>query len=422
MICWITPWLGTGPFGVDKLSDDVYRVDIRALVDKAGNSTESLVACVRTSLSAINRGERVVICCDHGISRSNAIAAAVLSQHERITFSESVRRVLSATGNAEIRLDVLETVRHTFFCEDSPPVNSKVTPWLVTGGHGYLGTALANSAPRGTKLLRPTHSELDLVSQGVAIDLFVREHRVSKIVHFATPHVSNTNSSLGASITMLRNVLDACVSNDIPLVVPSRWEVFGGYKGQQILAKEDTPLAPLGVLGDAKYLSEKLIEQFVRRSNVRVTILRSGLVYGGESAPNFLRSFIRRANAHEEIITHTYENGPPKLDMISLEDWVAACWSLIGGEGQTGVYHCGSGDLTSTREIAEIVVQTMGSASKIKLMPLNESIANVALDSEKLKRDFRWMPKTSIFDGIREFVRRSAEELAFRGINQNESR
>ena len=82
---------------------------------------------------------------------------------------------------------------------------------------------------------------------------------------------------------MLRNVLDACANNDVPVFLPSRWEIFSGYKGWQILADESTPLRPSGPLGDAKFLAEQLVEQFVRRSGIRATVIRSGLVYGGTS-------------------------------------------------------------------------------------------------------------------------------------------
>jgi len=412
MITWITPWLGTGPFGVDMVPKGVHCVDIRALVDKGGNRAESLSGYIHASLEALSKGNRVLICCDHGISRSNAIAAAVLSQYEKISFSEAVRRVLLATGNAEIRLEVLEAVRDVFCRENSPPAKSKRQRWLLTGGHGYLGAALAKCVSPQVDLLRPTHSELDLASEGVALDLFVHEHNVTKILHFAAPHVGNINSSLASSITMLRNVLDTCVSNNIPLFFPSRWEVFSGYKGQQLAANEMTPLMPAGVLGDTKFLSEKLIEQYVHRSGLQAIVFRSGLVYGGRSAPTFLKGFVRRAIDRETIITHVYRNGPPKLDLVSLEDWVIACWRLLNSGSATGVYHCGSGKLISTREVADIVMQTIGRAGKTEQMEIDDSVANIELDSKKLKCDLDWMPKSNVIDGLREYVRRSVEELS----------
>ncbi len=416
MICWITPYLGTGAFGVDKLPDGAHCVDIRALVDKAGNRGDSLLRYIRASLDLISAGGRVVICCDHGISRSNAVAAGVLSWHEGIPFSEAVRRVLSATGNAEIHLDVLSAVGETVSRPTESPVIQDHQRWLLTGGYGYLGTALADSAPRGVELLRPTHSELDLVKTGVAIYSFIREHRVSRVLHLAAPHVGNTNSSFGTALVMLRNVLDACASCSVHLFFPSRWEVFAGHKGQQFSATETTALKPAGVVGDAKYLSESLVDLYVQRSGLHATVLRSGLVCGGGSAPNFLKGFIRRAVAGEVIITHTYKNGAPQLDLLDLDDWISACWKLLCREEAYGVFHCGSGELISTREIADIVVGVVRSASNIRQSAIVDSVANIALDSTKLKCETGWMPRIEIASSIRGFVDASLKEPLLLGV------
>ena len=403
-ISWITPRLGTGPFGVDDLPTGSVCIDIRALVDRGGNSPAVLVEHVLKALSALDQGHSVLICCDHGISRSNALAAAVLSQYEKIPVSEAVHRVLIATHNAEIRLEVLDSIRVAFEDVRVSPVRLERQRWLLTGGHGYLGSALSASAPKNIDLICPSRVELDLYEGGPAIDLLVRENQVSRILHFAAPHVGNVNSSFGGALVALRNVLDACVSNNLPLVLPSRWEVFSGYKGMDTVADETTPLKPFGVFGDTKFLSEKLVETFVERAGIRALILRSALVYGGASAPNFMRSFIKRALAGESISTHTYSNGEPKLDILHLDDWVSGCWALLQSD-LDGIYHCGSGSLVSTSEVAKLIMDSVDGVGDISRIEILDDVANVALDSHKLEKAAGWTPRIDPCSGIPAFVK-----------------
>lgn len=379
-------------------------IDIRPLVDREGNSSAILAEFIRKALAGLAAGYQVVICCDHGISRSNALAAAILSQFEKIPISEAVRRVLSATGNAEIRLEVLNSIRATLEEDKLPPGKLGRQRWLLTGGSGYLGWALANNAPENIDLLCPSHTELDLSEGAPAIDLFVRDNQVSRIVHFAAPHVGNTNSSFGKALVALRNVLDTCVSNNLPLVLPSRWEVFSGYRGTEIRADELTPLRPSGVMGDTKFHSEKLVEAYIERSRLRALIVRSGLVYGGRSAPNFMRTFLKRALAGEDLYTHKYANGLPKLDLLHVDDWVSGCWSLMQSD-LDGIYHCGTGNPVSTREVATVIMDSVAGTGSLKQLEIQDSFANVALNSNKIKKAVGWTAKITPRIGIPDFVK-----------------
>ena len=139
MINWITEQIGTCPYGRYQLPKNTECIDIRALVDRGGNTNELLNKYINQSLNLLENGKQIVISCDHGVSRSNSLAVAVLSHWENIDFRTAVRRVLVATDNAEIRLDMLEDVRRTL---EGNTLNDGSERWLITGGQGYLGTLL----------------------------------------------------------------------------------------------------------------------------------------------------------------------------------------------------------------------------------------------------------------------------------------
>jgi UDP-glucuronate decarboxylase len=408
MVNWITDNLATAPHSSAGDVPDALLVDVRAMVDRGGNRAEQLRGYVQAAVEGLGSGRRVLICCDHGISRSNAVAAAVLSRHEGVGFDEAVQRVLSATGAAEIRLDVLEAVRAAVQAVSVRTGNDSRT-WLITGGSGYLGAALAAACPAGVELVAPSRGELDLLAGAAAIDLWVKRHGVSRILHFASPRVSNTNTAFGQSVTMLRNVLDACATNGIPVFLPCRWEVYAGYRGSRIQADEWTALRPGGVLGETKFLGEILVRQFRQREGVQFTLLRSGLVYGGRSAPNFLRSLVKKASAGQSLVTHRYENGPPLLDMISLDDWLSAAWALLVA-GEPGVFHCGAG-LISTSDVARIVADTFGAGAEPVQVDISGQAAAVELNSEKLGRILGWRAEVDPHAGISAYVKKAAVGL-----------
>jgi UDP-glucuronate decarboxylase len=396
---WITPSLGTGPFALAGQTGDAVVVDVRFLLDRAGNKPEVVGRVIDDALQWLRSGRRVLICCDHGISRSNAVAAGVLSRWEGVPFATALRRVLDATGGAELRVDVLDTVRRALGATDAAPRPGR---WLATGGHGALGRALAARVPAAAELVRPARAELDLRQGTAPLDLLVREERIAGIVHLAAPAIGNVNSSVGDALVMLRNVMDVAAVHQLPVLLPSRWEVFAGYEGE-LRADEGTPPRPAGVMGDAKFLAETLIEQYGRRG-VPVMVLRSGLVFGDSAAPPFLKSFLARARAGAEIVTHRLENGAPRLDLLGAEDWAAAAWSLMAA-GRTGTFHGGGGALLGTDEIARMVVAAVESASPVRTVDVEGRAASVLLESGRLRSVTGWSPTRGPHEGLAAWAR-----------------
>lgn len=86
MIRWITPFLGTAPAGSTDIEPDTGIVDVRDLVDKSGNDPRSVRAKIEQGVALLDEGRRVVVCCDYGVSRSNSIAAGILSRHADLPF------------------------------------------------------------------------------------------------------------------------------------------------------------------------------------------------------------------------------------------------------------------------------------------------------------------------------------------------
>lgn len=403
MIRWISPRLGTAPFEEGVGTTGVALVDVRNLVDRAGNDAATIRGHVDAALSALRRGERVLVCCDHGISRSNAVATAVLAAEQGTGFDAALATVLATVPPPEIRVEVLAEVRAA--CGEPPAASgTSANRVLLTGGHGRLGRLLRRTRPSGIELWAPTRDELDLLGGPAQVGAYLRRHGIGRVLHFAQPHATNLGRSLGDALAMLRNVLDAAVAQSCTLLFPSNWLVFAGHDAHELLAAESTPVRPATCLGDTKVLCELLIAQFVQRHGLESAVLRSGPVIGAGIAPAFVRNLRQQALAGTDLDTHHYDNGRPALDFVAADDYAAAVWGLVEAGG-LGTFHAGGGTLTSTRRTAETIGAALGSPSRLTETRVHGATCNVRLDAGELGRAIGWRPKVAVHDAILHFVR-----------------
>lgn len=243
MICWITKDLGTAAYAAVSEAAGFSVLDVRDLVDRSGNRLADVRAKIDEGLAWLRAGEKVVVCCDLGMSRSNAVAAGILSAAEGISVDDAIRRVLSASGNAAMRIDVLAVVREALGRHPAPSLNPPPgVRLLVTGASGFLGSHVVRAFGEEVKVLAPTRDQVDLERDAVRLDLAVKENGINTVLHLASPRIYTTTQALGASLVMLKNVLDVCRQNAAVLVYVSSWEVYSGYKAAELQADES--LAP----------------------------------------------------------------------------------------------------------------------------------------------------------------------------------
>ena len=105
MIRWIHPRLGTAPATEVRLPHVL--VDVRDLVDRDGNFVAEVAQKIARGVEALALGQTVVVGCDLGISRSNAVAAGILSRTKNLQFVEALRQVQQATGEGDIKVPLL---------------------------------------------------------------------------------------------------------------------------------------------------------------------------------------------------------------------------------------------------------------------------------------------------------------------------
>ena len=203
---------------------------------------------------------------------------------------------------------------------------------------------------------------------------------------------------------MLRNVLDVCVTRDIKLIYLSCWEVYSGYRSSHLMADESLPSLPKGPYAETKYLCETLIEHCRRTQGLRCAMLRSSPVYGiGSDRPKFIFNFIDKIKQSRHIVTHRYNNGPPALDLLYIDDLVAAVVQTVSSDF-SGNLNIGTGEITSTRKIAEILLDLLDGQSEIDSTLIDSDTACIAMDSSKAQEVLGWQATIGVEQGLQRIL------------------
>lgn len=406
MIQWITDRLGTASWANASNIADIQIVDVRDMVDKRGNTAEIVGAKIKEALDYLQNGKKTVICCDYGISRSNSIAAGVLAEFEGIDLSEAVQRVVTKSGQGSVKVEVISSVRRALAASHGAHSDhdSAKRTILVTGGSGFVASAVLNNLKGKYEVLAPRRDEIDLLHDVVTLDLLIADNNVDTILHLANPRIYTLNASMGATLTMLKNVLDVSIEHETHLVYLSSWEIYSGYKSQHLLADEALPPLPGSTYGQSKWLCESLIRHSAASYGLAYTILRSSPVYGpGGDRPKFVWNFLNKAREDKPITTHEYLNGFPALDLLHLDDLSSAVVAAVDSRAE-GEFNIGTGVLTSTRDVARLIVEEEQSRSEIGHVPIDGYTSNIAIDSSKARSRLSWHPAVEFRNGLRALI------------------
>ncbi len=398
---WITERLGTSPWQEQLASGMSGIVDVRHLRDASGNSPIVIQEKITEALNYLKRGTPVVICCDHGISRSNAIAAAILAKDTGITLSKSLRRVIQATGENGIKIDLVDDLRKALGIRQTPMDGSKV---LVLGLDGFIGRSINSIINPFSPTVKPGLDQ-DLINNPVLLDLAMEETAANQILFCWHPPGLDTNRAAGQMIASLRNALEVCRVRQAGLIFLSGHQVFAGYdESRQGPFSEAYIPMPAGAAGDSLYLCETLIKQYEKRHALPMLVVRTSYVYGpGDERPGILNTLVRKALSQQEIVTHCYKNGPPSVDLVHVHDLACALKTAVKKQ-LTGIVHITSGSPIATDELARRTVQKSRSNSKVVRIDMPGNHRMVQLESTLARTVLEWQDTIDFDTGLSELI------------------
>lgn len=295
--------------------------------------------------------------------------------------------------------------------------------FLITGGAGFLGSALSN------RLLRQGHHVrvLDDLSTGNpdALDpeihftrgdindrpkLWTLLQDIDCVYHLAA-RVSVPESVLfprdynvvnvGGTATLMEAIRDAGTPR---VVLTSSGAVYGDQEAPMLVeTMSPHPLSPYGV---SKLAAEWYVRTIGALSGIETLILRIFNAYGpGQrippAHPPVIPSFLRQAKQNGTVIFHG--DGSQTRDYVYVDDVVNALVAAANVQGMNGeVINVGSGQETSVRELARLVIDITGGKPEEVYNPrVSSGVFRMCADISKARQALNYVPLISLENGLR---------------------
>lgn len=295
--------------------------------------------------------------------------------------------------------------------------------FLITGGAGFLGSALSN------RLARQGHNVrvLDDLSTGDPERLIPEVHftrgdindrptlwtllqEVDCVYHLAAkvsvpesilfPRDYNT-VNVGGTVSLMEALRDAHTPR---VVLISSGAVYGEQALPQI--KEDTIPQPRSPYAVSKLASEYYMRTIGGLAGIEATCLRVFNAYGpGQritaSHPPIIPNFLKQAVESGTLIIHG--DGNQTRDYVFVDDVVNAMVSAATAtDVDQAVINIGSGVETSVRELARTVVQLTGTKPEELYNPqLSGGISRISADISLANKLLNFTPLIPLDMGLR---------------------
>lgn len=263
---------------------------------------------------------------------------------------------------------------------------------LVTGGAGFIGSHLVRALlAHGTEVVviddmsNGLQANLDEVMHGIEFvqasildEAALREagRGCDTIFHLAA--VSNVSQTIetpmvghAVNATGVMNVLQLARESKAHVVYSSSAAVYGDTEPHP--KTEEGPFDPLSLYGSQKLFGELLLRNYGRIFGLTSVCLRYFNVYGLRQRPDspysgVISVFVDRAKQGLPITIHG--DGTQTRDFVSVHDVVRA--NLAAAEARSCLgqaFNVCRGEETSVRELAERVIEILGSKSELGFGP-----------------------------------------------------
>jgi len=308
---------------------------------------------------------------------------------------------------------------------------------LVTGGAGFIGSHLVgrlldsglgvvviddfSTGSRDNLQLYANHPRLQIIAARISecAELPELAAAAEYIFHLAATVgvdlvVKSARHVLEASFHETQCLLRAAVAARTPLLLTSTSEVYGKSAKPAFDENDDLLIGPPGQ-ARWSYACSKLTDEFLalayaRENGLPVTIVRLFNTVGPRQTGRYgmvLPRFIEAAQAGRPL--RVFGDGTQSRCFCLVHDVVEALVRLRHCPTAPGeIFNIGGTEEISIRELAQLVIATLGSASAIELVPYDQAYAPGFDDMhrrrpcvDKLERFVQFKPQTSLREIIR---------------------
>jgi UDP-glucuronate 4-epimerase len=324
---------------------------------------------------------------------------------------------------------------------------------LVTGAAGFIGFHLCKRlVERGEKVvgldnlndyydvnlklsrLRQLTGErnfrsakLDLEDRDGVANLF-RDEKFGVVINLAAQagvrySLINPYSYIDSNITGFLNILEGCRHNEVNhLVFASSSSVYGANTKMPFSVHNNVD-HPVSLYAATKKANELMAHTYASLYNIPCTGLRFFTVYGPWGRPDMALFLFTKAVLENRPID-VFNYGKMQRDFTYIDDIVEGVvrvmekipgpnpdWS--GGDPDSAtsyapyrLYNIGNNNPVELMRFIETIEQCLGKKAEKNLLPIQPGdVPATYADVDDLMNDVGFKPKTSIEEGIREFVK-----------------
>ncbi len=268
---------------------------------------------------------------------------------------------------------------------------------LVTGGAGFIGSNIAEalllrgnrvvvlddlSTGRMENILDLSKNDKLKFVKGSILDSkllrsIIKSENISRISHQAAvasvaKSVADPAKTMEINVVGTANLFHIASENGCKRVVfASSSAVYGD--SPELPKRESMPVASKSPYAMSKAADEMLGGVFAGLYNIDIVGLRYFNVYGKRQDPGsdyaaVIPKFIMQALGNESVTIEG--DGGQTRDFIFIDDVVNANIKALTGERTSGsVFNIANGEQTSIRDLARMIIETVGSKSEIVFKP-----------------------------------------------------
>lgn len=254
-----------------------------------------------------------------------------------------------------------------------------------------------------------------------------KEHGFDKVVHLAAQagvrySIENPHAYIDANIVGYMNILEGCRHNKVQhLVYASSSSVYG--------ANEDMPFSvhdnvdhPVSLYAASKKANELMAHTYSHLYGLPTTGLRFFTVYGPWGRPDMALFLFTKAILEDKPIK-VFNYGNHRRDFTYIDDIVEGIIRTLDNTAEANpdwsgktpdpgtskapwkVYNIGAQTPVQLMEYIETLEGALGKTAEKELLPLQMGdVPDTYADVEALVKDVDYRPKTTIKEGIGNFV------------------
>jgi UDP-glucose 4-epimerase len=276
---------------------------------------------------------------------------------------------------------------------------------VVTGGNGFLGRHISAELERqGSRVVRAGRPEFDIPSD--AFDRLLAEAGPDLVVHCAGP--ASVSASVADPGNDRKGAVDVTVSlvsslerlQPAPrLLLVSSAAVYG--QPDRLPVVETSAVAPISPYGHHRLEAERVAQE----SSLATATLRVFSAYGDGLRRQLLWDVAEKGLSDD--VVELWGTGQETRDFVHAEDVGRAVTAVASSSSfEADVVNVGSGAETTVEEVASLLLQELGLASKLRFRGVERAGDPMRWQADVSHlRAFGWSPGVPLAEGIGRYAR-----------------